>query len=108
MAPGCTASKVHRPYDPGFPSHRVCRDRGIAHYERLCNIEELVGKGEFHFQGVSLEAAQGLRVAGSGACFPRSTGLAMADLELFYTARELALRRRARLRSVAPYTGAVS
>ena len=32
-----------------FPNHRVCRDRGITHYEWLCNLEGLIGKGEFEF-----------------------------------------------------------
>ena len=37
-----------------FPSHRVCRDRNISHYEWLVNLEHLVGKGEFTFYGVPL------------------------------------------------------
>lgn len=37
-----------------FYNHRVCRDRGITHYEWLVNLEELVGKGEFMFYGVPL------------------------------------------------------
>lgn len=39
----------------GFPSHRVCRDRGLIHYEWLVNLEELVGQGEFHFVGLPLK-----------------------------------------------------
>jgi kynurenine formamidase len=39
----------------GFPSHRVCRDRGLVHYEWLCNLEQLVGKGEFQFSGFPLK-----------------------------------------------------
>ncbi|ROR96222.1 kynurenine formamidase [Salana multivorans] len=42
-----------------FPSHRVCRDRGITHYEWLVNLEELVGKGEFVFYGVPLRLDAG-------------------------------------------------
>ena len=42
-----------------FPSHRVCRDRGITHYEWLVNLEELVGKGEFVFYGVPLRLERG-------------------------------------------------
>lgn len=42
-----------------FPSHRVCRDRGITHYEWLVNLEELVGKGEFIFYGVPLRLDKG-------------------------------------------------
>jgi kynurenine formamidase len=39
----------------GFPAHRACRDRGIAHYEWLVNLEPLVGQGEFHFTGLPLK-----------------------------------------------------
>lgn len=42
-----------------FPSHRVCRDRGITHYEWLVNLEELVGVGEFTFFGVPLRLEGG-------------------------------------------------
>ena len=42
-----------------FPNHRVCRDRGITHYEWLCNLEELLGKGEFYFQGLPLKIDKG-------------------------------------------------
>lgn len=42
-----------------FPSHRVCRDRGISHYEWLVNLEQLVGKGEFRFQGIPLKLHRG-------------------------------------------------
>ena len=38
----------------GFPSHRVCRDRSIIHYEWLVNLEQLLGKGEFQFTGYPL------------------------------------------------------
>ena len=56
-------SKVHGVEGPstdkagtkGFPSHRVCRDRGLVHYEWLCNLEQLVGKGEFLFSGFPLK-----------------------------------------------------
>jgi kynurenine formamidase len=75
--PGLTASATHwladrgsrlhgvegpstdRPNDPLFSSHRVCRDRGIAHYEWLCNLEQVVGRGEFHFEGVPLRFHKG-------------------------------------------------
>src|ERR1700728_2389670 len=42
-----------------FPNHRVCRDRGITHYEWLCNLEELIGKGEFEFSGLPLRIGNG-------------------------------------------------
>lgn len=38
-----------------FPNHRVCRDRGMIHYEWLVNLEQLVGKGEFTFHGYPLK-----------------------------------------------------
>lgn len=38
-----------------FPNHRVCRDRGLIHYEWLVNLDELVGKGEFWFTGYPLK-----------------------------------------------------
>jgi kynurenine formamidase len=38
-----------------FPNHRVCRDRGMIHYEWLVNLEQLVGKGEFSFTGYPLK-----------------------------------------------------
>jgi kynurenine formamidase len=60
-------SKVHGVEGPStdapdhnfFYNHRVCRDRGITHYEWLVNLEELVGKGEFMFFGVPLSLAKG-------------------------------------------------
>jgi kynurenine formamidase len=38
-----------------FPNHRVCRDRGMVHYEWLVNLEQLLGKGEFQFTGYPLK-----------------------------------------------------
>lgn len=42
-----------------FPNHRVCRDRGIVHYEWLVNLEELIGRGEFVFHGFPLKLRGG-------------------------------------------------
>jgi kynurenine formamidase len=42
-----------------FPNHRVCRDRGMIHYEWLVNLEELLGKGEFVFHGYPLRFVNG-------------------------------------------------
>jgi kynurenine formamidase len=39
----------------GFPNHRACRDRGLIHYEWLVNLDQLVGRGEFHFTGYPLK-----------------------------------------------------
>jgi kynurenine formamidase len=38
-----------------FPNHRVCRDRGMLHYEWLVNLDQLLGKGEFTFHGYPLK-----------------------------------------------------
>ena len=38
-----------------FPNHRVCRDRGMIHYEWLVNLELLLGRGEFGFTGYPLK-----------------------------------------------------
>jgi kynurenine formamidase len=56
---GIEGPSTDRPNDPSFPSHRVCRDRELAHYEWLCNLEELLGKGEFRFQGLPLKLDKG-------------------------------------------------
>jgi kynurenine formamidase len=56
---GVEGPSTDHPDDPTFPSHRVCRDRSLAHYEWLCNLEALVGKGEFQFQGVPLRLHRG-------------------------------------------------
>jgi kynurenine formamidase len=42
-----------------FPNHRVCRDRGMIHYEWLVNLEPLLGKGEFQFTGYPLKWLEG-------------------------------------------------
>lgn len=75
--PGLTAAATHWLADRGsrlhgvegpssdrpdwneFPSHRVCRDRGITHVEWLCNLERLVGCGEFQFFAVPLKFERG-------------------------------------------------
>lgn len=43
----------------GFPSHRVCRDRGMVHYEWLVNLDQLVGQGAFRFAGYPLSLVGG-------------------------------------------------
>lgn len=75
--PGLTAAATHWLADRGsrlhgidgpstdimstklFPSHRVCRDRNISHYEWLINLEQLVGKKEFMFYGIPLKLEEG-------------------------------------------------
>lgn len=38
-----------------FPNHRLCRDLGMIHYEWLVNLDSLLGKGEFWFEGFPLK-----------------------------------------------------
>lgn len=56
---GVEGPSTDRPNWAEFPSHRASRDRGITHVEWLCNLEELVGKGEFRFQAVPLKFKNG-------------------------------------------------
>lgn len=56
---GIEGPSTDRPNWSEYPSHRVCRDRGITHVEWLCNLEQLVGKGEFYFQAIPLKFAKG-------------------------------------------------
>jgi kynurenine formamidase len=56
---GIEGPSTDRPDRAEYPSHRVCRDRGITHVEWLCNLEKLVGKGEFQFQAIPLLIANG-------------------------------------------------
>lgn len=56
---GVEGPSTDRPNHNLFPNHRVCRDRGITHYEWLCNLEELIGKGEFEFHGFPLKIDHG-------------------------------------------------
>ena len=73
--PGLTAAATHWLADRGsrahgvegpstdlpgsrtMPSHRVCRDRGMIHYEWLVNLDLLLGRGEFRFTGYPLRLA---------------------------------------------------
>lgn len=72
MNPQVTASATHWLHDHGsrvhgvegpstdrmdenlFVNHRICRDLKMVHYEWLWNLEEVLGIGEFRFQGVPL------------------------------------------------------
>ena len=56
---GVEGPSTDRPTDNLFPNHRTCRDRRISHYEWLCNLEDLVGGGEFYFQGLPLKIHRG-------------------------------------------------
>jgi len=39
--------------------HKACADLGITHIEGLCNLESLIGKGEFQFIGLPLKIRNG-------------------------------------------------
>jgi kynurenine formamidase len=56
---GVEGPSTDKPSHNLFPNPRVCRDRGITHYEWLCNLEELLGKGEFEFSGLPLRIGNG-------------------------------------------------
>lgn len=56
---GVEGPSTDKPSWDEFPNHRVCRDRGISHYEWLVNLESLVGKGEFMFYGPPLKIDNG-------------------------------------------------
>lgn len=56
---GVEGPSTDRPNWTEFPSHRVCRDRGITHYEWVCNLEGLLGVGEFFFSGIPLKLDSG-------------------------------------------------
>ena len=56
---GVEGPSTDRPNWAEFPSHRVSRDRGITHVEWLCNLEQLVGKGEFIFQAFPVKFKDG-------------------------------------------------
>jgi kynurenine formamidase len=56
---GVEGPSTDKPSDSTFPNHRTCRDRQISHYEWLCNLEPLVGRGVFQFQGLPLKIGRG-------------------------------------------------
>jgi kynurenine formamidase len=56
---GVEGPSTDKPTDDLFANHRVCRDRSLTHYEWLCNLETLVGRGEFQFQGLPLKITRG-------------------------------------------------
>jgi kynurenine formamidase len=48
-----------KPTSNEYPNHRVCRDRGMIHYEWLVELEPLIGLGEFEFYGLPLKIDRG-------------------------------------------------
>lgn len=39
--------------------HRVCGELGFTHYENMCNLHRLVGRGRFRFIGLPLRIRGG-------------------------------------------------
>lgn len=39
--------------------HKACHELGITHMESLCQLEELIGKGQFQFIGLPLKIKEG-------------------------------------------------
>ncbi len=56
---GVEGPSTDAPDNDRFENHRACRDLGISHYEWLINLEELLGVGEFHFQGLPIKIKGG-------------------------------------------------
>lgn len=59
MVHGVEGPSTDRVDENIFENHRVCRDLGMVHYEWLWNLEVLIGKGEFTFQGIPLRIKGG-------------------------------------------------
>ncbi|QJQ95201.1 MULTISPECIES: cyclase family protein [Halomonadaceae] len=59
MVHGVEGPSTDRVDENLFENHRVCRDLGMVHYEWLWNLEALLGKGEFTFQGIPLRIEGG-------------------------------------------------
>lgn len=56
---GVEGPSTDRVWENLFVNHRICRDLGMVHYEWLWNLEEVVGAGEFRFQGIPLRIRGG-------------------------------------------------
>ena len=50
--------------------HKACLELDITHIESLCNLETLIGQGEFQFIGLPLSSA-----AARGLADPRRRGV---------------------------------
>lgn len=55
---GVDSPSLDNPISRTYPLHMMCRTRGIAHYENLANLEQLVGK-RFTFVGFPLKVRGG-------------------------------------------------
>ncbi len=51
---GVEGPSTDRMEDNLFVNHRICRDLEMVHYEWMWNLEEVIGVGEFQFQGIPL------------------------------------------------------
>jgi kynurenine formamidase len=56
---GVEGPSTDKPTSNEYPNHRVCRDRGMIHYEWLVELEPLIGLGEFEFYGLPLKIDRG-------------------------------------------------
>ncbi len=55
---GVDSSSPDMWYDKDYPCHKVCAERGITHYENLCNLDKLVGQ-RFTFIALPLKIRGG-------------------------------------------------
>ncbi|NJN17811.1 MAG: cyclase family protein [Oscillochloris sp.] len=55
---GVDSPSPDNPISKTYPCHMMCRERGITHYENLCNLDQLVGK-RFTFFGLPLRIRGG-------------------------------------------------
>lgn len=55
---GVDSPSPDNPISPTYPCHMMCREHGIAHYENLANLDQLVGK-RFTFVGFPLRIRGG-------------------------------------------------
>jgi kynurenine formamidase len=55
---GVDSPSPDNPISRTYPVHMMCRERGMTHYENLCNLDQLVGR-RFSFFGLPLRIRGG-------------------------------------------------
>jgi kynurenine formamidase len=55
---GVDSPSPDNPISRTYPVHMLCRERGMTHYENLCNLDQLVGR-RFSFFGLPLRIRGG-------------------------------------------------
>jgi len=55
---GVDSPSPDNPISRTYPVHMMCRERGMTHYENLCNLDQLVGR-RFTFLGLPLRIRGG-------------------------------------------------